>query len=69
MPNSLAVEAVLTQAVVGTQQFDGLRGACVSMPDGLYNAVTDCVDLVRTVMDSDGDTGRPDVPDYITTLA
>ncbi|MEU9755718.1 ClpX C4-type zinc finger protein [Streptomyces althioticus] len=39
MPNSLAAEEVLTQQVVGVQQFDGARGRCVSMPDDLYTDV------------------------------
>jgi len=39
MPNSLAVEAVLAENIVGTQQFDGARGRCLSMPDDLYTSV------------------------------
>ncbi|RZF02943.1 hypothetical protein [Streptomyces albidoflavus] len=41
MPNTLRVQQVLTQSIVGIQQFNGLWGKCVSMPDETYREVQD----------------------------
>lgn len=43
MPNRLAVINVLTQDVLGAQQWNGLRGECVTMPTDDYDAVKDAM--------------------------